>query len=91
METLTGDLPVDVNTYCLDDGLPFLYQGTYPEGIEPMARVVAVGDVHGDALSLVVLAARSGRARYVVEAEGEGIAEALTDLPTSSPAPSTGD
>jgi hypothetical protein len=26
METLTGDLPVDVNTYCLDDGLPFLYQ-----------------------------------------------------------------
>jgi hypothetical protein len=25
METLTGDLPVDVNIYCLDDGLPFLY------------------------------------------------------------------
>ena len=25
-------------------GLPFLYRGSYPEGIEPMARVVAVGD-----------------------------------------------
>jgi hypothetical protein len=26
METLTGTLPIDVNIYCLDDGLPFLYQ-----------------------------------------------------------------
>jgi hypothetical protein len=25
METLTGTLPIDVNIYCLDDGLPFLY------------------------------------------------------------------
>jgi hypothetical protein len=25
METLTGDLPMDVNIYCLDDGMPFLY------------------------------------------------------------------
>jgi hypothetical protein len=25
METLTGTLPIDVNIYCLDDGMPFLY------------------------------------------------------------------
>jgi hypothetical protein len=25
METLTGTLPMDVNIYCLDDGMPFLY------------------------------------------------------------------
>jgi hypothetical protein len=26
METLTGDVDIHVNIYCLDDGLPFLYQ-----------------------------------------------------------------
>jgi len=42
------------NPYVGYDGerFPFLYRGDYPEGIEPMARVVAVGD-EAWALSLI--------------------------------------
>jgi hypothetical protein len=42
------------NPYVGYDGerFPFLYRGEYPEGIEPMARVVAVGD-EAWALSLI--------------------------------------
>ena len=38
--------PYGANPYVGYDGasLPFLYAGEFPEGIEPMARVVAVGD-----------------------------------------------
>ena len=41
-----GIRPYGANPYVGYDGAsqPFLYDGEYPEGIEPMARVVAVGD-----------------------------------------------
>jgi hypothetical protein len=46
--------PYGANPYVGYDGasLPFLYDGSYPEGIQPMAYVVAVGD---DAWSLELL------------------------------------
>ncbi len=46
--------PYGANPYVGYDGasLPFLYDGGYPEGIQPMAYVVAVGD---DAWSLALL------------------------------------
>jgi uncharacterized protein DUF3179 len=41
-----GMRPYGANPYVGYDGssFPFLYNGSYPEGIKPMARVVAVGD-----------------------------------------------
>ncbi len=41
-----GMRPYGANPYVGYDGsnFPFLYRGSYPEGIEPMARVVAIGD-----------------------------------------------
>ncbi len=38
--------PYGANPYVGYDGsrLPFLYRGEYPEGIEPMARVIAIGE-----------------------------------------------
>ncbi len=43
---LPGLRPYGANPYVGYDssGSPFLYQGEYPEGIEPLARVVAVGE-----------------------------------------------